>query len=85
MKNIKKLIFLLLSAAGLPIIPSSKAALIFYVPFDAAGGITLSNLGTPLGASSSWTDTTSATGNSGSGQEMTVRANGTTGATSGQT
>ena len=66
-------------------IPSSHATLLFYEPFDAPGGITLANLGTPLGGSGSWSDNNSSTRSSGSGQEMTVRANGTTGANSGQT
>ena len=81
----KKLILSLFSVASLAVIPTSQATLIFHEPFDAAGGTTLANLGTPLGGSGSWSDNSSGTGSDGSGQEMTVRANGTTGANSGQT
>ena len=85
MEKMKKLILSLFSVASLAVIPTSQATLIFHEPFDAAGGTTLANLGTPLGGSGSWLDNSSGTGSDGSGQEMTVRANGTTGANSGQT
>ena len=85
MKNMTKLILSLFSGASLAVITTSQAAVLFYEPFDAAGGTTLANLGTPLGGSGSWSDNSSGTGSSGSGQAMTVRANGTTGASSGQT
>ena len=64
---------------------TSRGELLFYEPFDYAPNSTLAGLVPPLGAGGSWVDDSSQTGSSGSGQAMTVRANGTTGAGSGQT
>ena len=63
----------------------SRGELLFYEPFDYAPNSALSGLVPPLGAGGPWVDDSSGTGDSGSGQAMTVRANGTTGAGSGQT
>jgi hypothetical protein len=48
---------------------SARASLLFYEGFDYAAGSDLQGLGTPLGGSGTWVDTSSHT--------MTVRANGT--------
>ena len=64
---------------------ASRGELLFYEPFDYAPNSALSGLVPPLGAGGPWVDNSSGTGASGSGQAMTVRANGTTGAGSGQT
>ena len=63
----------------------SRGELLFYEPFDYAPNSALSGLVPPLGAGGPWVDNSSGTGDGGSGQAMTVRANGTTGAGSGQT
>ena len=64
---------------------TSRGELLFYEPFDYAPNSTLAGLVPPLGAGGPWVDNSSQTGDGGSGQAMTVRANGTTGAGSGQT
>lgn len=64
---------------------ASRGELLFYEPFDYAPNSALSGLVPPLGAGGPWVDDSSGTGASGSGQAMTVRANGTIGAGSGQT
>ena len=64
---------------------ASRGELLFYEPFDYAPNSALSGLVPPLGAGGPWVDNSSGTGDGGSGQAMTVRANGTTGAGSGQT
>ena len=63
----------------------ARGDLLFYEPFDYAPNSALAGLKPALGAGGPWVDNSSGTGNSGSGQAMTVRSNGTTGADSGQT
>ena len=81
-----RLPILLLISSGLVLLPiAAKADLLFYEPFDYAPNSALAGLMPALGAGGPWVDNSSGTGNNGSGQAMTVRANGTTGAGSGQT
>ena len=63
----------------------ARGDLLFYEPFDYAPNSALAGLMPALGAGGPWVDNSSGTGNGGSGQAMTVRTNGTTGADSGQT
>ena len=63
----------------------ARGDLLFYEPFDYAPDSALAGLMPALGAGGPWVDNSSGTGSNGSGQVMTVRANGTTGAGSGQT
>ena len=76
----------LLISSGIALLPiAAKADLLFYEPFDYVPNSALAGLMPTLGAGGPWVDNSSGTGGNGSGQEMTVRANGTIGVGSGQT
>ena len=84
--DFRRLPILLLISSGIVLLPiAAKADLLFYEPFDYAPNSALTGLMPTLGAGGPWVDNSSQTGDGGSGQAMTVRANGTTGAGSGQT